>query len=145
MSFVSCVNSGIFHPSSYPDGSVGAIIEPAINTLAVASATLLQPIAQFTLPKGRWAITGTLNVVATTGGSTLVGGATGTAIAKDATVFWRSTNVEASTDNVAVSLSAVVDSDGTALMTIPMTYTTSAGTYGVSASPLSKVQFIRIA
>lgn len=145
MSFVSCENSAVIHPSSYPYGAVGSVIEPAINTVAVASTTLLQPIAQFTLPKGRWMVAGTLNVVATTGGSTLTGGATGTAIAKDAVVFWRSTNVEASTDNVAVSLSAVVDSDGTALMTLPMTYTTSAGTYGVSASPLSKVQFIRIA
>jgi hypothetical protein len=145
MSFVSCENSAIIHPASYPAGAVGAIIEPTINTVAVASATLLQPIAQFTLPKGRWAITGTLNVVATTGGSTLTGGATGTAIAKDAVVFWRHTNVGAIQDNISVSLSAVVDSDGTALMTLPMTYTTSAGTYGVSASPLSKVQFIRIA
>jgi hypothetical protein len=145
MSFVSCENSAIIHPASYPAGAVGAIIEPVINTVAVASATLLQPIAQFTLPRGRWAITGTLDVVTTNVGATLTGGATGAAIAKNAVVFWRHTNVVAIADNISISLSAVVDSDGTALMTLPMTYATSAGTYSVSASPLSKVQFIRIA
>jgi hypothetical protein len=146
MSFVSCENSGIIHPASYPLGSIGAIITPAINTVAVAGSALLQPIAATLLPQGRWVITGTLDVNATTALATLTGGATGTGIAKNAVVFWRSSNTTAIADQISITLSGVVDSDGTALITIPMTYATSGGsTYGVVASPLSVVQFTRVA
>lgn len=140
MSYRSADNSALIVPLSVPFGAVGSIIEPTINTVAVADQTLLQPIAAYTLPKGQWLIQGTLYVVPASG--TLTGN---TGIAKDATVFWRSAIVTASS-GYSVSLSAVVSSDGTAVMTIPMTYDTSAGAnYSVSASPLSKVQFIRIA
>lgn len=142
MSVISCDNSALVFPSSYPYGAVGSVIEPTINTVAVADAALLQPIASLTLPKGVWAIQGTLYVAPVTGGQTLIGN---TGIAKDAVVFWRSQIATASA-GYSVCLSAVVSSDGTNAITIPMTYDTSAGsTYGVSASPLSKVQLIRIA
>ena len=142
MSFRSADNSALIVPLAFPYGAVGSIIEPTINTVAVADNTLLQPIAALTLPKGQWLIQGTLYVAPVTGGQTLTGN---TGIAKDATVFWRSQIATASA-GYSVSLSAVVDSNGTAVITIPMTYDTSAGsTYAVSASPLSKVQFIRLA
>ena len=142
MSYRSADNSALIVPLSFPAGAVGSIVEPAINITAATDNTLLQPIAAYTLPKGQWLIQGTLYVAPVTAGQTLTGN---TGIAKDATVFWRSQIATASA-GYSVSLSAVVSSDGTNAITIPMTYDTSAGsTYGVSASPLSKVQFIRIA
>lgn len=142
MSYSACSNSAIYKPDSYLAGAIGSIAEPSINVNAVASAALLQPIAAYTLPEGRWMIAGTLFVDATTGGQTLTGN---TGIAKDSVVFWRS-QIATAADGHSVSLSAVVDSDGANVITIPMTYTTSGGsTYAVSAAPLSKVQFIRVA
>ena len=142
MSFVSCDNSALVVPSAFPYGAVGSVITPTINLTPVASTTLLQPIAQLVVPKGVWMLTGTLFVDATVGGQTVAGN---TGVALDATVFWRSQNVTVA-DGLSVSLSAVFSSNGANLLTIPMTYTTSGGaTYGVSASPLSKVQLTRIA
>jgi hypothetical protein len=144
MSFVSSVNSALIH-TDYPLGAVGAIITPAILTVAVATGVVNPVIAPTLLPQGRWAITGTVNVDATTGAATLTGGATGTTIAKNTVVFWRATNTTAVADNIAVPLSAVVDSDGTAVIAVSMTYAVSAGNYQASAAPLSLVQFIRVA
>lgn len=142
MSYSSCSNSALYKPDAYPTGAIGSVIEPAINTNPVASAALLQPMASLTLPEGRWLIAGTLFVDATTGGQTITGN---TGIAKDAVVFWRSQNATAM-DGVSVALSAVVSSDGTNAITIPMTYTTSgASTYAVSASPLSTIEIVRVA
>lgn len=142
MSVISCGNSSLVFPSTAPAGAVGSVIDPTINTLAVADNTLLQPISALTLPKGVWAIQGTLYVAPVTGGQTLIGE---TGIAKDAVVVWRS-QIATQSAGYSVSLSAIVSSNGTNVITIPMTYNTSAGsTYGVSASPLSKVQFIRVA
>lgn len=142
MSFVSCDNSALVIPASYPIGAVGYTFEPSINLTAVASAALLQPMAAYTLPKGVWAVTGVVSVDATVGGQTLTGN---TGIAKDAVVVWRSANATAA-DGVSVSLSCVVSSDGTNVLTIPMTYTSSgAATYGAAAAPLSKIQITRVA
>lgn len=142
MSVISCGNSSLVYPSTAPAGAVGSVIQPTINTVAVADNTLLQPIAALTLPKGVWAIQGTLYLAITTAGQTAIGD---TGIAKDAVVFWRS-QIATQSAGYSVCLSAVVSSDGTNVITIPMTYNTSAGsTYGVSASPLSNVQFVRIA
>lgn len=145
MSYVSCEGSALIPVGLPPANSitaVGSIILPAINTVAVASGALLQPIASLTLPKGVWVLSGTLFVDASVGGETIVGN---TGIAKNASVFWRSQNVTVA-DGLSVSLSAVLSSDGTSALTIPMTYTTSGGaTYGVSASPLSVVQLTRVA
>ena len=141
MSYIACSSSALL-PAVYPYGAVGSVITPAINVTPVASTTLLQPIAQLTVPRGRWLVAGTLFVDATVGGQTITGN---TGVAVNAVVGWRSQNVTG-TDGLSISLSAVIDSDGTALLTIPMTYATSGGaTYGVSASPLSKVELIRIA
>lgn len=142
MSYSACSNSALLHPNGYIAGAIGSAVEPAINTNAVASAALLQPVAAFILPKGRWLIAGVVSIDATVGGQTLTGN---TGIAKDAVVFWRST-IATAADGLSVVLSAVVDSDGTASITIPMTYATSGGaTYSALASPSSKVQAIRIA
>ena len=142
MSYLSNSNSAIIHPAAYPAGAIGSIISPTINVNPVASGALLQPIAATTLPRGRWLITGTLFPDSTAGGATITGN---TGIAKDAVVFWRSTNASA-LNGISVSLSAVVDSDGTAVITIPMTYATSdASTYLVSAPPFGLVQFTRVA
>ncbi len=142
MSYRSADNSALIVPLSFPAGAVGSIVEPAINTTAVADNTALAPIVAYTLPKGQWLIEGTLYVAPVTAGQTLTGK---TEIAKDATVVWRSQNATASSGH-SVSLSAVVSSNGANAITIPMLYDTSAGsTYGVSAAPLSNVQFIRIA
>lgn len=142
MSYRSADNSALIVPLSFPAGAVGSIVEPSINTVAVADGALLQPISAYTLPKGRWLIQGTLYVAPVTAPQTLNGN---TGIAIDASVIWRSQIITASA-GYSVSLSAVVNSDGTNVLTIPMTYDTSAGsTYGVSASPLSKVQLVRIA
>jgi hypothetical protein len=142
MSYSACSNSALLHPDGYITGSIGSIYSPVINTNAVASNTLLQPIAAFTLPKGRWLCAGVLTLDATVGGQTLSGN---TAIAKDAVVFWRSQNVTVE-DSVSVSLSAIIESDGTNVITCPSTYTSSGGaTYAAVASPLSVIEFIRIA
>ena len=142
MSYTACSNSALLFPDGYIAGSIGSIYAPAVNTNAVASASLLQPIAAFTLPKGRWLCAGVLTFDATVGGQTLVGN---TAIAKDSVVFWRSQNVTVE-DSMSISLSAIIESDGTNVITIPCNYTTSGGaTYAALASPLSVVEFIRIA
>jgi hypothetical protein len=142
MSYSACSNSALLAPDAYPTGAIGATFSPVINTNAVASAALLQPVAAFILPKGRWLISGVLTIDATIGGETVVGN---TAIAKDAVVFWRSQSVVAQ-DSVSVSLSAIVESDGTAVITLPCNYLTSGGsTYASAASPLSIVQATRIA
>ena len=142
MSYSSCDNSALIVPSSFPAGAVGHVVEPSINTTAVASAALLQPIAAYTLPKGVWAVLGTLYLDATVGAETLTGNV---GIAKDATVFWR-VQMNNGVDGRSVQLSAVVSSDGTNVLTIPTTMTSSGGaTYGASASPLSKIQLVRIA
>ena len=143
MSFVSCVNSGSFKPASYPAGAVGAIIQPEINVNPVASNTLLQPIEQFTLPKGRWLVSGLLKIDGTVGAETLVGNS---GIAVNAVVLFRWSVLTPEPDGVSIPLSAVLESDGTALITLPTTFTTSGGgTYGCLASPLTNIQFTRIA
>jgi hypothetical protein len=142
MSYSACANSALLAPDAYPVGAIGSTFTPVINTNAVASAALLQPVAAFTLPKGKWLISGVLTLDTTVGGETLVGN---TAIAKDAVVFWRSQNVTVE-DSVSISLSAVIDSDGTAVITVPCNYTSSgSSTYGAIAAPLSVVQATRIA
>ena len=142
MSYISCDNTPLIHPASYPQGSIGSIYTPPINSTPVASAALLQPIAAYTLPKGRWLVTGTLFVDATVGAETVTGN---TGIAKDAVVFWRSIQTVAA-DGASVCLSAVFESDGTNVITIPMTYTTSGGaTYRVSADEATAVKIIRVA
>jgi hypothetical protein len=142
MSYSSCSNSALIHPEGYISGAIGSIYEPAVNTVAVASGALLQPMAAFTVPKGRWLVAGVLTLDATTGAQTLAGN---TGIAKDAVVFWRSQNVTVE-DSISISLSAVFESDGSNVITIPCTYTSSGGsTYGALAAPLSKIQFIRLA
>jgi len=142
MSYISCENSALVQPvpSFFPVGSVGYTFEPTINLVTVASGALLQPMASLVLPKGIWAITGTLHI--DVGAETLTGN---TGIAKNATVFWRSQN-QTGQDGISISLSAVLSSSGTDALTIPMTYVSSGATaYGVSASPLSKIQITRIA
>ena len=142
MSYSSSSNSALYHPNGYIAGAIGSIISPTINVVPVASGAVLQPVAATTLPKGRWLITGTLFPDSTAGGATITGNTT---IAKDAVVFWETTNAQVS-NGISVSLSAVVDSDGTAVITIPMTYTTSdASTYRVTAPPFGLVQYTRIA
>jgi hypothetical protein len=142
MSYSSCSNSALLAPAGYIEGAIGSILTPAINTVAVASAAVLQPIASTILPKGRWLVAGVLTIDATAGGQTLTGNV---AIAKDAVVIWRSQNVTVA-DSLSISLSCIVDSDGTNAITIPSTYTTSgASTYSALASPLSAVQIVRIA
>jgi hypothetical protein len=142
MSYLSSVSSALIFPDGYLTGSVGSIISPAINSTAVASAALLQPIAALTLPKGRWLLSGVITLDATVGAETLTGNL---GVAVDAVVVWRSQNVTAM-DSLSVSLSTVIASDGTNVVTIPCTYTSSGGaTYQAIASPLSSVSFIRIA
>jgi len=142
MSYSACSNSALLHPDGYIAGAIGSIISPTINTTPVASGALLQPVAATTLPKGRWLVSGTLFPDSTNAGETVIGN---TGIAIDATVVWRSTNAS-QLNGISVSLSAVVESDGTAVITIPMTYTTSGGsTYNVTAPPFGLVQYTRIA
>jgi hypothetical protein len=142
MSYSACSNSALLAPDAYPTGAIGSTFAPVINTVAVASAALLQPVAAFILPKGRWLISGVLTLDATVGGETLTGN---TAIAKDAVVFWRSQNVTVE-DSLSITLSAIVESDGTDVITLPCNYTSSGGaTYSAVAAPLSVVQATRIA
>jgi|688.fasta_scaffold12702_5 hypothetical protein len=143
MAYFACANSALLHPADYPYGAIGSIIAPAINTVAVASGALLQPVAQFVLPRGRWLVSGVLTYDASVALETLDGNV---GIAKDAVVVWRWQVLTPEPDRVSVPLSCVVDSDGTALMTLPTTMNTSAGsTYACVSSPLSLVQFTRIA
>lgn len=145
MSYISCEGSALIPAVLPPSGStlaVGSVIQPPINVNPVASGALLQPIAQLIVPKGVWMITGTLFCDATVGGQGVTGD---TGIAKDAVVFWRSPT-PGLTDSATITLSAVFSSDGTNALTIPMTYTTSAGaTYDVAPSPRSVVQLTRVA
>lgn len=152
MSFISCEGSALIPAVLPPSGStlaVGSVIKPPINLVAVASGALLQPIAGYVLPKGVWLISGTLFVDATVGGQT-VSGNTGIASAVApavGVVFWRSKNATG-TDGVSISLSAVISTDGSLTITIPMTYTTSGGaTYAVTNTDTftSTVEFTRIA
>lgn len=143
MSYSACSNSAIFKPDAYPRGAIGSIITPTLNFNPVASGALLQPISALTLPEGVWLLSGTLFVDASVGGQTITGQ---TGVAKDAVVFWRSQSDSVGSDGTSVSLSAVLSSDGTNVLTIPMTYATSAGaTYGIGASPLTIVQLTRVA
>jgi hypothetical protein len=143
MSYSACSNSALLAPDAYPVGAIGSTFTPAINLNPVASNTLLQPIAQFTLPKGRWLVSGLLKIDGTVGTETLVGNA---AIAVDAVVLFRWSVLTPEPDGVSVPLSAVLESDGTALITLPTTFTTSGGgTYGCLAAPLTNIQFTRIA
>ena len=141
MSYSACSNSALLAPDAYIAGSIGSIYTSVINVNPVNSGALLQPVAAFTLPKGRWLISGVLTLDSTVGGQTLDGN---TGIAVNSVVVWRSQNVTLQ-DSISVSLSAVVVSDGTAVITIPCNYTTSAGQYSADASPLSVVQATRIA
>jgi hypothetical protein len=142
MSYISCENSALIQtvPSFYPVGSVGYTFEPVINVATVASGTVLQPMASLVLPKGVWAVTGTLHI--DVGSETMTGN---TGIAKDGVVFWRSKN-ETGQNGISITLSAVISSSGSNALTIPMTYVSSGATaYGVSAAPLSEIQVTRIA
>ena len=142
MSYSACSNSALLHPDGYPVGAIGSVFAPPINTTPVASGALLQPVAAFILPKGRWLIAGVLTLDSTTGAETLSGN---TGIAKDAVVVWRSQNVTVE-DSVSITLSCVIESDGTAVITIPCNYTSSGGsTYAAIAEPLSAIQAIRVA
>lgn len=143
MSYISCVNSALIDPVSYPVGAVGYVNIPVINTTAGASGATIQAIAGYTLPKGIWAVFGTLFVDSVTGGQTLLGV---TQIAKDGVVFWRNQNPATVEDGLSVSLSAVLSSDGTNVLTVPVNYTTSGGAnYGISASPATIIEIARIA
>jgi hypothetical protein len=143
MSYVSCDNSTLIHPPSYPIGSIGSVYTPPINTTPVASGALLQPMAAYTVPKGVWLVTGTLYVDANVGAETITGN---TGVAKDAVVVWRNQSSITPLDSYSLTLCAVFESDGTNVLTVPMTYTTSAGsTYSVTADARSIIQVIRVA
>ena len=145
MSYISCEGSALIPvvlPPTNSTTAVGSIITPTINVNPVASGALLQPIPATTLPAGRWMVSGIISCDATAGGQTLTGNM---GIAKDAVVGWRFTQGTA-IDSLSMVLSYIVDSDGTAVITLPTTLTTSGGaTYNALASPSSVVQFIRLA
>ena len=67
MSFVSCENSAIIHPSSYPAGAVGSIITPSILAVSTGSGVTTGVFTTIVLPKGVWLLTGTLEVEGLTG------------------------------------------------------------------------------
>lgn len=142
MSYSACSNSAILKQDAYPVGAIGSIIAPTLNTNPVASAALLQPVAAQILPEGVWLVSATLNVDSTNGAETLTGFSS---VAVDSATRCRVFQNVAS-NGVTCVLSAVVESDGTASVTLPMTYTGSGGsTYALQAAPLSLVQFTRIA
>ena len=143
MSYISCVNSVILPERDYPVGSIGSVIAPTVNLVAVASNTALQAIPDTVLPEGVWLISGILFFDAVTGAQTLTGE---TSISIDGISRWRSSNPLSAEDGLSITLSYRVISNGADVLSIPSVYTTSGGAnYGLSTQPLSVVQCVRIA
>lgn len=133
MSYLSSVSSTFIKPSpsTLVAGAVGSRIIPAINTNAVGSADLLQPIAAVTIPKGVWLLSGVLTLACQTGGSSLFGNV---GIALDANVVCRFTIANQVLNIVSIPLSYSFISDGTDVLTIPTTFETTAGDYAATTA-----------
>ena len=107
------------------------------------STATLQTIVPFTLPKGRWLVTGVLRPDATVALQTLTGSVS---IVVDVGVFWTYETVTPAEDGLMVVLSCVVDSDGNDVFSIPAVLTTSGGaTYGITDNNTNRVQLTRLA
>ena len=144
MSFVSCDNSALIVPASFPYGAVGSTIAPTINTTLTNSGATLQTFPSFTLPKGVWLASGILWFDAVTGGQTLNGHVV---LQSSGVAVWR-WNQTSQTDGASVVLSCMINSDGTKVMTLPATFTTSGGSqFGASNINTGNliVQFTRVA
>ena len=146
MSSISCEGSALLPvilPPTNSTSAVGSKIVPVLNTIAVASTATLQTIVPFTLPKGRWLVTGVLRPDATVALQTLTGSVS---IVVDVGVFWTYETVTPAEDGLMVVLSCVVDSDGNDVFSIPAVLTTSGGaTYGITDNNTNRVQLTRLA
>lgn len=145
MSYLSCVNSGLLVPEppiAYPAYDVGYILSCTIVTTATASSGVVNAVADLVIPKGIWAVLGTIQCDAVTAGQTLAGT---TSLRKNGNPFWRNTTVTVE-DAHSISLSTIFKSDGTDIFNIQCSYTTSGGAnFAVQAAPNSIVQLLRIA
>lgn len=146
MSFASIVSSALVKPdpSTLIVGAVGSRIVPTINTVAVADSALLQPIAALTVPKGVWSLTGSIAYTCTTAGQSLNGAV---AVALDAVVAIRLSDYNNQLNVATFGLSYTFVSDGTAVLTLPSTLNTSAGStyFADAANELSVVVLTCIA
>lgn len=145
MSFVSCDASLLLPPEppiSYPVGSIGYIYKPTINNTPVASGATIQPITAYTLSKGVWLVSGAIFIDAVTGGQTVNGG---TDVFKDGISEYRVQNPVSGQDGLSVIINAVIQSNGSNVITIPMTYNTSGGSNYKVNSADSNIKITRIA
>lgn len=143
MSYVSCDNSTLLHPTAFPTGSIGSVIAPPIFTGAVASGASLQAFTPVTIPKGRWLVIGSLFPDGSLAGRTLSGDIK---IQKDGVILIRTNNPVTPIDGFSIYANVVFESDGTNVLSMLCTFTTNDGTdYRLRGGDLSLVQVIRVA
>lgn len=143
MSYISCDNSALLPPPGYIAGSIGYTFSPVVNTTPVNSTATLATMAGYTVPVGKWLVSGVLSFDATVGGQTLTGNV---AIDLDGVALWRYSFSDVA-DGKSVILSAVFSSDGTTVLTIPAVMTTSGGAQyqAITANASSLIEVTRIA
>ena len=127
MSVVSCSKFGSF--------TVPITITPTVITTATASGAVVNLFAPTTLPKGTWLLTGCAEYAGANLTAVVVNAVLG------ATNIWQYDTV-ATTTNLSVPLSIIVEADGATALTVSATNTTSAGNYNALAG--SKVKLVRI-
>lgn len=147
MSVVSCEGSALIPPMLPPANSitaVGSVITPTLLTgVATASNTYDDAFTPFTLPKGVWLMTGTLSLSATAG-QTISASVIHCRLDGATNQGQLASNYPAVITQGA-SFSFIMTSDGTNVVDLATTATTSAGTWSIVASISSFIRFVKIA
>ena len=143
MSYISCGNSALIAPSSYPFGAVGSVVVPTLLTgVATASLAVADAFNAIVLPKGVWMMSGTLEVEGATGNvlsssvQCLLNGATN----QGQLISNYPTNT-----NQGIPICYTLVSDGNDAVSLAVSCATSAGTWSIQAGASSLLKLVKVA